>query len=635
MLNLEQVTIHKYKSIEEEQTFDVSDDFTVLVGMNESGKSAILEAIAKTNYFTDDQDFKFNLTHDYPRKDKKKVDKSGEDPIAITCKYSISNELVKKIENDLGKGVFKQKEFCYSKKFSNRGIFNDLTADSESFFKEKLKDQNIEKEDLEKIKNIKSTEDFYELLEEYSSGEENKSTYDFLKSLEPYFELKFNFNSDSWLTEYVARTYLDPKFPKFLYYDEYYSLPSEVELEKIKQGNFEEEELKTAKALFDIADINLSELLESDEFEDYKAELEATQTSISDVLFDYWSTNKNLDIEFDIYQPRNSQSHFLNVRVKNHRTKVSLPLRNRSKGFNWFFSFLVWFKKIQEDNNYNYVLLLDEPGLNLHASAQEDLLKFIKDLTKDYQVIYTTHSPFMIDSERLDNVRTIYEDNKKGSIIHETIQEKDPNTLFPLQAALGYDIAQNLFISKNNLLVEGVSDLVYLNFMSNLLLNEGRTSLDDKITIVPTGGADKISTFISLLRGSKLNTICLLDSTSKDGMQKLNDLVKQKIIQQSKIKTFDEFTTYKKADIEDLFEKSEYLELFNEAFSEYSDLKESDLNDKIDNIIIQLNQKLGIDRFNHYRPAYKLIEKGKTKDFFKEETLDRFENLFKTINKNF
>ena len=154
--------------------------------------------------------------------------------------------------------------------------------------------------------------------------------------------------------------------------------------------------------------------------------------------------------------------------------------------------------------------MLDEPGLNLHASAQEDLLNFIKDLTDDYQVIYTTHSPFMIDSERLDNVRTIYEDNKKGSIIHETIQEKDPNTLFPLQAALGYDIAQNLFISKNNLLVEGVSDLVYLNFMSNLLLNEGRASLDDKITIVPTGGADKISTFISLLRGSKLNTICLL-----------------------------------------------------------------------------------------------------------------------------
>lgn len=296
MLNLQQVTIHKYKSIEEEQTFDVSDDFTVLVGMNESGKSAILEAIAKTNYFTDDQDFKFNLTHDYPRKDKKKVDKSGEDPIAITCKYSISNELAKKIENDLGKGVFKQKEFFYSKKFSNNGIFRELSADKENFFKEKLKGQNIEKEDIEKIKNIKVIEDFYELLEEYSGGEENKATHDFLKTIEPYFEMKFDFNSISWLTEYIARTYLDPNFPKFLYYDEYYSLPSEVELEKIKQGNFEEEDLKTAKALFDIADINLSELLESDEFEDYKAELEATQTSISDILFDYWSTNKNLDI---------------------------------------------------------------------------------------------------------------------------------------------------------------------------------------------------------------------------------------------------------------------------------------------------------------------------------------------------
>ena len=118
-------------------------------------------------------------------------------------------------------------------------------------------------------------------------------------------------------------------------------------------------------------------------------------------------------------------------------------------------------------------------------------------------------------------------------------------------------------------------------------------------------------------------------------MQKLDDLVKQKIIQESKIKNFDEFITYKKADIEDLFEKSEYLALFNDAFSEYSNLKESDLNGKIDNIIIQLNQKLGIERFNHYRPSYKLIETGITKDFFKKETLDRFENLFNTINKKF
>ena len=71
MIKLVKATIHKYKSIETEQFFNVEDDVTVLVGMNESGKTSILEALAKVNYFEDDDDFKFNMTHDFPRKQKK------------------------------------------------------------------------------------------------------------------------------------------------------------------------------------------------------------------------------------------------------------------------------------------------------------------------------------------------------------------------------------------------------------------------------------------------------------------------------------------------------------------------------------------------------------------------------------
>lgn len=83
-MKLKGVTIHKYKSIETEQSFQVENDITILVGMNESGKTSILEALAKSNYFQDDKKFVFNPTHDYPRKEKKKLDKSGDDPNAIT-----------------------------------------------------------------------------------------------------------------------------------------------------------------------------------------------------------------------------------------------------------------------------------------------------------------------------------------------------------------------------------------------------------------------------------------------------------------------------------------------------------------------------------------------------------------------
>lgn len=204
-----------------------------------------------------------------------------------------------------------------------------------------------------------------------------------------------------------------------------------------------ENEYKTAKALFELADINTSEILEADDFEDFIAELEATEAIISGELFKYWQTNKNLNITFQIEkreetEPRNNTTiveHILDVRVKSKG--VSLPLKNRSKGFNWFFSFLVWFKKIQEDNTSNYILLLDEPGLNLHASAQADLLRFLQDLSKDYQILYTTHSPFMIPTGNLDRVRTVLE-TEKGSVISESIQEKDPNTLFPCRMYTDY-----------------------------------------------------------------------------------------------------------------------------------------------------------------------------------------------------
>jgi len=378
-------------------------------------------------------------------------------------------------------------------------------------------------------------------------------------------------------------------------------------------------------------------LLNSGNFELYTAELEATSNLISETLFKYWSTNKNLRILFAIDKQlvENQLTAVLDIRVENLKHKLSLPLKNRSKGFNWFFSFIVWFSKIQEDSESNYILLLDEPGLNLHASAQADLLKFIDDLSDKYQVIYTTHSPFMIDSNHLERIRTVVETDK-GTKISDTIQEKDPDTLFPLQAALGYDIAQNLFISKNNLLVEGVADLLYLTIMSNILVKANREGLKESITIVPVGGLDKVATFISLLRGSKLDIACLLDTFGyAKGKQRLDDLIRKKIIKESNIILFDEFAPdgCSKANIEDLFQKEEYLEMFNRAFSEkYPAVNPDDLDSRIGSIVLQINKHLDIDKYNHYRPANTLAQMAVGGDFFGDATLDRFEEMFKQVN---
>ena len=640
MISLKNVTIHKYKCIESDQSFEVDGSITVLVGMNESGKTSVLEALAKTNYFTADERFKFNTTHDYPRKEKKRMEKSGIEPKAVTSYFEISSDLMEEIKDDLGDGVFTQSTFSRLSKFDNKVTWLDVSSDSKKFIDNQTKKLGISSTTLnEKLYKVKSIEDIESIKQEYK----DENIIEGLQELSKYFENKWDWGSKP-LDEYIARTYLKPHLPKYLYYDEYYSLPSRISIESLLNETLELDEQKTAKALFELAEIDINELINADDFEDFKAELEATEATITEELFEYWSTNKNLEIQFDIDKiektdPQGNKrivEHVLDIRVRNTRTKVSLPLKNRSKGFNWFFSFLVWFKKIQEDSSSNYILLLDEPGLNLHASAQSDLLEFIEHLSSEYQIIYSTHSPFMVDPAYLNRVRTVVE-TENGSIISDSIQEKDPKTLFPLQAALGYDIAQNLFISKNNLIVEGVSDLIYLQILSGILQENGKTSLRDDVTIVPVGGMEKVSTFVSLLRGSKLDIACLLDSSiDASSKSKLEHLIKEKIIQKKKIRFFDEFVpNSSEADIEDLFSKDDYLSLFNEAFKEYSDIKISDLNPEINRIVLQINKHLNIDRYNHYRPANTLAKSGVEISRFSSETINNFENMFKEVNDMF
>lgn len=545
------------------------------------------------------------------------------------------------------KNVFEQTIFSISSNYKNGTTIDGISANLRKFIENKTSEYGISSKALnDKIEKVKKSSDLDAVIAEYK----DITIVENLKRLKPFFDNKYGWENP--IAEYIFRILVDNMLPKFLYYDEYYSLPSRIVIEKLIEEDLDDEELKTAKSLLELSNLNPEDILNATDFEDYIAELEATEAIISDELFKYWTTNQNLNIEFKIETKEqevkrniNTQygsqevvdvkivEHILDIRVKNSRTRVSLPLKNRSKGFNWFFSFLVWFKKIQEDKNSSYILLLDEPGLNLHASAQADLLRFFEDLADDYQIIYTTHSPFSIPSDKLERVRTVLE-TKDGSKISDSIQEKDPNTLFPLQAALGYDIAQNLFIGKKNLLVEGVSDLVFLQTLSAIF--EGKkTSINKEIVIVPTGGLEKVATFISLLRGNQLEIACLLDNfTDPKGKAKFENLISQKLIHKNKVRFFNEYLTgYTHADIEDLFDKEEYLKFFNAAFSEHADIKLIDLDPNIKSILIQINKHLGIPRFNHYRVANEIAKSGLSLKDFHNTTIENFEKLFTDINK--
>jgi predicted ATP-dependent endonuclease of OLD family len=247
-----------------------------------------------------------------------------------------------------------------------------------------------------------------------------------------------------------------------------------------------------------------SEEFSEAEYEPRKAALEAAANQLTDELFDYWTQNTDLSVELDIeFRPTpghpGTPEPWLQIRVRNQRHRVTLNMDERSKGFIWFFSFLAAFSEYASAST-RQIVLLDEPGTSLHAKAQNDLLRFIDErMAPHHQVVYSTHSLFMIEPTRLERCRTVEDVDTVGTKISSDIWAARPNAVFPLLGALGVDMTQTLIIGTDQLIVEGPADVVYLTVLSDVLRAAGRTALDPRWTLTPVGGLDKIPTFIALL----------------------------------------------------------------------------------------------------------------------------------------
>jgi energy-coupling factor transporter ATP-binding protein EcfA2 len=321
---------------------------------------------------------------------------------------------------------------------------------------------------------------------------------------------------------------------------------------------------------------------------------------------------------------------------------VTVPFDQRSKGFIWFFSFLVWFDAVQSraSTKDDLILLLDEPGLNLHALAQADFLSYIRKLSEQHQIIYTTHSPFMVGSAYLEDVRVVEDRVKEGTKITGDLAGSSDESVFPLQAALGYSIAQNLFIAKKNILVEGPAELILLQHMGALLEASGKPGLGDAL-LVPVGGLVKLATFVALL-GSNTLQLVVLHGRPAAPNQKLEDLITQKLIERKRVLNYSMFLDSRPSDagIEDLLPVDVYIAAFNQAYATELNgvtLTAADLGEQpciIERINHWLKAKgvrfLQDGGFNHYRVAQAILPALKANEL-KPEELERFERLFAKV----
>jgi len=593
-MKLKSMQVKNFKCIEDSTRFDICP-VTCLVGQNEAGKTSLLEALHKLNPDVAELG-EFDVLLEYPRRRRKEYElrAGGKPDDALITEWELEDRDVEALEKILGTGAVKSR--------------------------------------------------IVEIRKGYYPG----SWWTF-EGAEPL-------QTDS-LPE-SAQNELEVLLPKFLYFEKCSILDGRVAIDflikKQQRGMLSGQE-RVFLALLDMVGTKPEYLASIENSEELTADLEAASAPITDQIARHWSQNTSLQVCFQLHPgkpqdpPPFDEGYVLETRILNTRHSITLNFDERSTGFAWFFSFLVWFSQVKRAFGDNLFVLLDDPGIGLHARAQEDLLQYIsRELEPHYQIVYTTHSPFMIHANSLAQCRTVEDivvagDRGKekylGTKVGQKILSTNPDTLIPLRAALAYEITRSMN-GRKTLLVASPADVMYLNWFSQRLAQENRTCLGPDWAIVPCGGGEKIGAFLGLFGANEGNVVVLTDVVGD--REKFKQLPDPEILRGARILTIDKYTDAEGRDIEDLMGISTYVALVNLCYKLPRRHRMSMLNplQGQQGLVQQVKEHfaavgLGLGVFDRYRVAEFLAENAKKcakKLPDLSEAMDRFERVFADIH---
>lgn len=649
-MKLTQFKVREFRSVWDSGLINV-DDVTCLVGKNEAGKTALLQALYKTNPIIPEHG-NFDVTDDYPRKEvgdyQHDVESGNRDPAAVIyVVFVLEDDDVREVEEVFGPKALTSKTLVVEKGYENKKTY------SLDFDETEARRYLVESADItDALRNeLNNANDWEALLKALNAAEATAETKRLTTLL-----AKLKGHSASWHTFNVI---LSPRIPKFLYFDDYYQMAGHENVQALiqrhKEGKLQNSDYPLL-GLINLARLKLEDLLNVQRTQELSNTLEGAGNHLTRQVLKYWSQNKHLMMKFDVREGRPMDpAHMRNGmniwgKVYDRVHWATTELGSRSKGFVWFFSFLAWYEDVKRTEQ-NVVLLLDEPGLSLHGRAQADLLRYIEEeLKPHHQVIFTTHSPFMVDPYHFERVRIVQDKSidsddalprdQDGTKVLKDVFDATEDSLFPLQGALGYDIHQTLFVGPNSLVVEGPADMLFLQGMTSIIERDGGVGLSERWTITPVGGSGKVPTFVALLAPQKgLNIATLLDIQAKD-QQMVEDLYKKKLLDKKRVLTYADFVGRREADVEDMFDRDFYLSLINAEYAAQLNkpLTAADLNPKISRNVVAVAQALKAvplknGEFGHFRPARFFSENLKILEpKIDGATRTRFADVFAKLN---
>lgn len=258
----------------------------------------------------------------------------------------------------------------------------------------------------------------------------------------------------------------------------------------------------------------------------------------------YYSQDKSVKLKI----VHNSGKLFLEIEDD---TDAEYAIHERSDGFKYFFGLLIEAASIS-NSKLDVIFVLDEPGSKLHPSGQKDLLKYLEELSEDFRVIYTTHSPFLINRLYPNRVRILERHNSKGTIFKNKGFSKNWH---PMRSALGLSISDSFYYSEKALLVEGPEDIIYIGALLSLFNSQNEVEVNtDIFSFIDAGGEGNLPAMVQIMIEEDRPIMVLMDSDSE---RTYNRIDKKRKELRSGLLVLNQINDFKKEaiSIEDLLPK--------------------------------------------------------------------------------
>jgi len=546
-MQLRAFRVEMFKGVVDSGWIDI-ERLTAIVGKNESGKTTILKALHKLNPFEPEP---YVMAREWPRGHRRERNSSQ---IVCTARFELAEAEIEDLRQitdqqvdfkstvDVTRDYAGRLETCFAEGvFPDRVHPNQVDTTCESLpeiasgalghtFSERAATlqedaRRLAREgrfsDLPALPNDHQTA-LQTLIQGSPQEQADQQTYiqQYVSKLAEVVRVLTNSPS----IQRQAHEYVVQRLPTFIYMDDFKAFVGTAMLNEVKARRDQRTETqadRTFQMILALSALNLDELCSQEEQNDREQrqyDLDDGAKTLTNLIRERLK-QRQYQVEF-----RADGKQFFTM-VTDNMNEALIRLEERSKGFQWFFSFDLMFMHESKGTFKDCVILLDEPGLHLHPGAQKDLLDRFEEYAAGNTLVYTTHLPFMIDLRHPDRLRVISE-TPNGAVVTNDLTQSQPDAKLTLQAAMGMSISQSYLVAQRNLVVEGVDDYWILSELSNILIRSGGAGLPEDVLVTPAGGASEAAYIATFMTGQMLDVVVLLD-TDQAGDNARDALVKR------------------------------------------------------------------------------------------------------------